>query len=114
MNTSLRRTALSSWPVRALAGLAVTAAAALYFVHVPDQPPGFAIDESSICYNAWTISQTGHDEYAKPWPLFFRPFGEYKSPTIIYLLAALFRVAGPSIAGARLLVASFGVLAALL
>lgn len=103
----------SSWPIRVLAGLVLAAAAVLYFVHVPDHPPGFSIDESSICYNAWTISQTGHDEYGKSWPLFFRAFGEYKSPTIIYLLAALFRVGGPSIAAARFLVASFGVLGAL-
>jgi hypothetical protein len=102
---------LQSW-LPALLGLMVLLAAASYFVHVPNHPPGFSIDESSICYNAWTISQTGQDEYGQMWPLFFRAFGEYKSPSIIYLLAALFRLAGPSIAGARLLTAACGVLGA--
>jgi 4-amino-4-deoxy-L-arabinose transferase-like glycosyltransferase len=94
------------------AGLLVVVAAVLFFVRVPNDPPGFSIDESSICYNAWTISQTGHDEYGQAWPLFFRAFGEYKSPTIIYLLAGLFRLTGPSIAAARLLTAVSGLLAA--
>ena len=100
--------------VRSLSALATLVAAVLYFVHVPNHPPGFSIDESSICYNAWTISQTGHDEYGQAWPLFFRAFGEYKSPVIIYLLAALFSVVGPGITAARLLAASCGFLGAVL
>src|ERR1051326_7350782 len=92
----------------------VLAAAALYFVRVPQDPPGFSIDESSISYNAATISQSGHDEYGISWPLFFRAFGEYKNPTLIYLLAGLFRLTGPSIAVARLLVAALGAMSGLL
>src|ERR1041385_5714867 len=95
------------WRQAAALGLLV-AAAALYFVRVPQDPPGFSIDESSICFNAATVSQTGHDEYGVAWPLFFRAFGEYKNPTLVYLLAGLFRLTGPSIAVARLLVAGLG------
>jgi hypothetical protein len=87
---------------------------ALYAVDVPREPPGFYIDESSIAYNAHTIAETGRDEYGKAWPLYFRAFGDYKNPTYIYMLAALFRVTGPSVATARLLSASLGALAALL
>jgi len=90
------------------------ATAAIYFVHVPDHSPGFSIDESSICYNAYTISQTGRDEAGVSWPLFFRAFGEFKNPTLIYILAGLFRATGPSIGVARTLVAGFGVLSGLL
>src|SRR3954465_964713 len=94
--------------------LAVVAASGVYFVHVPDHPPGFSIDESSICYNAYTVSATGRDEYSQSWPLFFRAFGEYKNPTIIYLLAGLFRITGPSIASARFLSAAMGLATCLL
>ena len=94
-------------PLNPLFVLPIAFAAGLYFYYVPGHPPGFSIDESSICYNAWTISQTGHDEYGQSWPLFFRGFGEYKSPTIIYTLAALFRIAGPSIDVARFLAAAW-------
>ena len=81
---------------------------------MPSDPPGFYIDESSIAYNAHTISQTGRDEYGVAWPLYFRAFGEYKNPTLIYLLAIIFRFTGPSILVARVLCALLGVSAALL
>lgn len=51
-------------------------AGGIYLFRVPDDPPGFSIDESWICYNAFTISQAGVDEHGNPWPLFFRAFGE--------------------------------------
>ena len=87
---------------------------AIYLWRVPNDPPGFYIDESSICYNAHVLSQTGHDEYGVQWPLFFRAFGEYKNPTLIYLLAALFKATGPSIAVARFCSASLGLLTGVL
>ncbi|HWW76594.1 MAG TPA: glycosyltransferase family 39 protein, partial [Pyrinomonadaceae bacterium] len=87
---------------------------ALYAVDVPDNPPGFYIDESSIAYNALTVSQTGRDEHGEAWPLYFRAFGDYKNPTYVYLLAAVFRVTGPGVARARLLSAVLGAAAALL
>jgi 4-amino-4-deoxy-L-arabinose transferase-like glycosyltransferase len=88
-------------------------AAALYFARVVHNPPGYYIDESSISYNAYTISQTGRDELGIPWPLYFHAFSEYKNPVYIYLLAAIYRLRGPSILAARLLSATLGVLAAL-
>src|SRR5687767_14132891 len=94
------------------AGLCVLAFA-LYAAGVPGNPPGFHIDESSVAYNARLITQSGRDEYGEEWPLHFRALGDYKSPTYIYLLAAVFRAAGPSVAAARYLSAALGVLAAL-
>jgi hypothetical protein len=82
-----------------------------YYYQVPQNPPGFYIDEASIAYNAYTISQTGRDEYGESWPLYFRAFGEYKNPVYIYLLSVLFRVFGPSILVARLFSASLTVIA---
>jgi hypothetical protein len=87
---------------------------ALYAWDVPDNPPGFYIDESSIAYNAHAVSRTGADEYGEALPLYFRAFGDYKNPVYVYTLAALFRLTGPSITAARLLSATLGVLAALL
>src|SRR5947207_2767691 len=97
-----------------LAAAACALSLALYWADVPDNPPGFYIDESSIAYNAHAVSQTGKDEYGESWPLFFRAFGDYKNPTYVYLLAALFRLTGPSITAARLLSAALGAAAALI
>src|SRR5919201_22532 len=84
-----------------LLAAACALAFALYVGGVPADPPGFYIDESSIAYNAHAIAQTGRDEYGEAWPLYFRAFGEYKNGPYIYLLAAVFRLTGPSIVAAR-------------
>jgi len=87
-------------------------AVVVYFSGVPGNPPGFYVDESSVAYNAYTISQTARDEHGVLIPLYFRSFGDYKNPTYVYLLALLFRVFGPSLLIARLLSAALGLLAA--
>src|SRR5438045_389153 len=94
--------------------LIVAAGLVLYLQSAATNPPGFFIDESSVAYNAYLISQSGHDEYGKPWPLYFRAFGDYKNPIHVYLLAAVYRFTGPSIASARYLSGLAGVLAAVL
>ena len=94
-----------------LAGLAIVAAA-LCFVRITTNPRGFYIDESSIAYNAHTIAGTGADESGVRWPLYFCAFGDYKNPVYIYILAAVFRLTGPSMLAPRLLSAIFVVLAA--
>ena len=97
-----------------LLGVGVAIAIALYVAEVPANPPGFFVDESSIAYNAYTISQHGVDEHGESWPLYFRAFGEHKNPVIIYLLASLYWVFGPSQFIARLLSALLVLAAALL
>jgi len=86
----------------------------IYTFRLTDNPAGFFIDESSIAYNAFTISQSGRDEFGNYLPLFFRSFGDYKNPVYIYLLAAIFKITGPSILVARLLSACAGVTTATL
>ncbi len=92
----------------------VILAAALYLASVPGNKLAFYVDESSIAYNAYALSHSGADEYGARWPLYFQAFGEYKNPVYVYLLAALFRVFGPSVWLARALSAVAGCAAALL
>lgn len=54
-------------------------------VYLSDNPPGFFCDEASIGYNAYSVLTTGKDEHGVWFPLFFKAFGEYKSPLQIYL-----------------------------
>jgi 4-amino-4-deoxy-L-arabinose transferase-like glycosyltransferase len=91
---------------------ALVAGVALYAANAESNPQGFYIDESSVAYNAHLIATTGRDEHGEPWPLFFRAFGDYKNPTYVYMLAALYRVTGPDVLTARLLSAMLGVAAA--
>ena len=86
--------------------------AIVYFYDVPKNPVGFFVDEASIAYNAHTIAQSGTDEYGYTFPLYFRAFGEYKSPVYIYILSAVFWFTGPSVLVARMLSAVAGLAAA--
>ncbi len=99
---------------RPLLWLGLAIAVALYVYEVPANPPGFFVDESSIAYNACTISEHGADEHGESWPLYFRAFGEYKNPPFIYLLAGCYAIFGPSEFAARLLSALLVLSAALL
>ncbi|MGH7246133.1 MAG: ArnT family glycosyltransferase [Candidatus Levyibacteriota bacterium] len=56
----------------------------LRFYKISSIPPGLERDETSIGYNAYSILQTGKDEYGKTFPLYFQAFGEYKLPGYIY------------------------------
>lgn len=68
--------------------------AALRFVNLTGVPPGLYQDESAIGYNAYSILQTGKDEYGVSHPLYFKSFNDYKLPVYIYLTAASIKVFG--------------------
>ncbi len=106
---------MKSWQLakKPLAVLAlVLLAGFVYCTRLTRNPAGFYIDESSIAYNAYTVSQTARDEQGNLLPLFFPAFGDHKNPTYIYLLALIFRIFGPGILIARLFSALLGIAAA--
>lgn len=73
-------------------------------------PYGFFCDEASIGYNAYKILTTGKDEYEVPFPIFFRAFGEYKSPVNIYSTVPFVAIFGLNEFSVRLFSATYGVL----
>ena len=74
-------------------------------------PPGLYADEASIGYNAYSILKTGKDEYGIAWPFFFRAFGDYKNPVLIYSLVPLISLNGLTPETVRLGAAIWGSLA---
>jgi Dolichyl-phosphate-mannose-protein mannosyltransferase len=77
-------------------------------------PPGYHRDEAALSYNAYSIATTARDEDGALLPLFFRSYGDYKSPLYPYLLASIFRITGPHAAVARWFSAVLGALAVVL
>ncbi len=57
----------------------------LRFNMLGEIPYGFYQDESAIGYNAFSIIETGKDEYGQTMPLYFKSFGDYKLPVYIYV-----------------------------
>ena len=51
-------------------------------------------DEASIGYNAYSIVETGKDEWGEVLPLHFRAFGEFKLPVYIYTTAISVKLFG--------------------
>lgn len=102
------------WLTRWLFGVVVLLALSLRTFGLKTSPPGLYVDEASIGYNAYSILETGKDEYGVSWPFFFRAFGEYKNPVFIYSLAPLIKVFGLIPETIRLGAAIWGVLAVIL
>ncbi len=57
-------------------------------------PPSVYWDEASIGYNAYSISQSGRDEWGKLLPIHFRAFGEFKLPIYIYSVIPFVKLFG--------------------
>jgi len=76
-------------------------------------PPEINIDEASVGYNAYAILTTGADEHGEPFPLFFKAFGEFKDPVIIYSAVPIIGIFGLSPFSVRLTAVIWGMLAIL-
>lgn len=57
----------------------------LRIIQLNVSPPGFNADEAALGYNAYSIIQTGKDEWGQPFPLVFKSFSDYKPGLYVYL-----------------------------
>ena len=78
----------------ALLVLLIVVSATLRLFDISTVPPGLYQDESAIGYNAYSILQTGKDEYGNNHPLYFKSFNDYKLPVYIYLTAGSIKLFG--------------------
>ena len=75
-------------------GLIIILAVFLRFYYIEKIPNGLYSDEASYGYNAFSILETGKDEYGNFMPLAFRSFGDYKAPLYIYFLIPFIKIFG--------------------
>ena len=69
-------------------------ASALRLIALDKYPAGFNADEAAIGYNAYSLLQTGKDEYGTPWPLSFKSFGDFKPGLYFYFVMPAVAVLG--------------------
>src|SRR5947208_1214803 len=62
----------------------IVLAAILRLFALSDFPVGLNADEASLGYNAYSLLQTGKDEYGTSFPLQFKSFGDYKPGLYVY------------------------------
>ncbi|HLL60621.1 MAG TPA: glycosyltransferase family 39 protein, partial [Candidatus Nitrosocosmicus sp.] len=74
-------------------------------------PPGLNQDETAIGYNAYSIAETGKDEWGTSYPLYFKSFGDQKLPGYIYTTALFVKFMGLNEYAVRLPSAIAGIIA---
>ncbi|MDO8503443.1 MAG: glycosyltransferase family 39 protein [bacterium] len=74
-------------------------------------PRGFFRDEAALGYNAYSIWNTGKDEYGIPFPTVFRSFEVFFLPLYVYVSAPIVGLFGLSEFTTRILSASSGIAA---
>lgn len=89
-------------------------ACVLRLYQIQDIPPGVNRDEASIGYTAYSLLQTGRDEYGRIFPLSFESFGDWKLPLYIYTVVPFVSVLGLSELAVRLPSAIFGIFSVVL
>lgn len=77
-----------------LLALIIILAVCLRFWNLSQNPPGLTWDEVSLGYNAYSIIQTGRDEYGTFLPLNLKSFGDWKPAVYAYLTAPFVAIFG--------------------
>ncbi len=102
MSPSLRRGLLA----------AILLVAAILRLYRLDQiPPPMNSDEASRGYDAWSLWETGRDQFGESWPFLVRSFGpgDYPAAASAYIAAPFTGLLGPSPLGIRLAIALSGI-----
>lgn len=89
-------------------------ASILRFYSLGTNPPSLDWDEVSLGYNAYSILETGRDEYGNFLPFSIRSFNDYKPPAYVYLTIPSVAIFGLTDFAIRLPSAIMGVLAVIL
>lgn len=94
-----------------LLSIIVLVAVGLRFWQLGSVPPSPDWDEAAIGWNAYSLLETGKDEYGRSFPAILRSFDDYKPALYVYLVMPFVKIFGLNIISVRLPGAIFGVIA---
>lgn len=80
--------------VKILLFIIVFLSAVLRFWKISEYPAGFNADEAAYAYNAYSLIQTGKDEFGASWPIHLKSFADYKPAATAYLMIPFIKVFG--------------------
>jgi 4-amino-4-deoxy-L-arabinose transferase-like glycosyltransferase len=93
--------------------LVVLLALFLRVYRLSDYPVGLNADEAAIGYNAYSLLNTGKDEFGHSWPINFQSFNDFKPGLYFYLVLPWVKVLGLNEWAVRLPSAILGTLTVL-
>ncbi|RJQ25259.1 hypothetical protein C4577_06170 [Candidatus Parcubacteria bacterium] len=82
--------------------LIITLALVLRFYNISNVPPSASLDEASIGYNAYSILQTGADEYGNRFPVLLRAYDDWRPSLYVYLVIPFIKLFGLDVLSVRL------------
>lgn len=89
--------------------LVIITATFLRFYQLDEIPSGLNIDESSMGYNAYSLSVTGKDRYGEAFPILFRSSGSFQAPIYTYLAVIPVKLFDASVFSVRFVSAISGI-----
>jgi 4-amino-4-deoxy-L-arabinose transferase-like glycosyltransferase len=89
-------------------------ATALRFAALERVPAALNVDEALNGYEAYSLLETGRDEWGTPWPVLIRGFNDYRRPAIVYTAIPVVAMLGLSTFSIRATAATWGILTILL
>ncbi len=72
------------------------------FYHLDKVPPGPSLDEVSIGWNAYSIMETGRDEYGICLPVLLRAYDDWRPALYVYLVIPFIKLLGLTAVAVRL------------
>lgn len=94
-------------------GLIILLASVLRLWNIGNVPPSPDWDEAALSYNAYSLIQTGRDEYGKFMPIVLQSFDDYKPALYMYLATPFIALFGMQTFAIRLPSAILGILTVL-
>lgn len=95
-----------------LLGIIIVAAFLRMFV-LSNVPPSASLDEVSIGWNAYSILQTGKDEYGNSLPMLLRAYDDYRPALYVYFVIPFVKAFGLNVISVRLPSVIFSILTVL-
>lgn len=83
-------------------GLIICLAFFLRFYKLGSVPPSPSLDEVSIGWNAYSISETGKDEYGTKLPILLRAYDDWRPALYVYLVIPFIKIFGLNVIAVRL------------
>jgi len=89
---------MNKWVLFGILALATV----LRFFSLSSVPPSPSLDEVSIGYNAYSILQTGKDEYGTAFPILLRAYDDWRPALYVYLVVPFVKLLGLTVSAVRL------------